>query len=110
MESIKLTNGEIEGIMQATATMDMIKKQLPLKSAYWLARTIDKMKNLYKVFKAEQQTIIKEHAQLKEDGSPQADDKDRVMWTPGQEEMAGEKLKELSDIEVDLGISKIDIS
>ena len=110
MESIKLTNGQIEGIIQAKGTIETIKVSLPLKPAYWLARAIEKMRDLYKIYKGEQQSIIDAHALKKEDGTPQADSEGRVLWAPGQEQIAGEKLKELAEIEEDLGINKIDIS
>lgn len=108
-ESIILTHAQIEGILNSPAIVGTIRKTLQLKQAYWLARAIDKMRGIYKVYKEEQQEVVNLHAEKDKNGRTASDDKGMVKWIEGHEEAAGRKLKELAEIEVDLGINRISL-
>jgi hypothetical protein len=109
-ETILVSHAQIEAILSSQSMVSTIRKALPIKQAYWLARSLDKMRQVYKIYKESQQDIIQEHAQLDDAKKPIADDKGLVKWKPEHEAAAGEALKELGDIEVDLGINRIELN
>jgi hypothetical protein len=109
-ETIMVSHAQIEAILSSTSMVSTIRKALPIKQAYWLARSLDKMRQVYKIYKESQQEIIQEHAQLDDAKKPVADEKGLVKWKPEHEAAAGEALKELGDIEVDLGINRIELN
>jgi ABC-type sugar transport system ATPase subunit len=109
-ETIIVTHAQIEAILSSQSMVSTIRKALPIKQAYWLARSLDKMRQVYKIYKESQQEIIQEHAQLDDAKKPVADEKGLIKWKPEHEAAAGEALKELGDIEVDLGINRIELN
>lgn len=109
METIKITHAQIEALMASPGSLEAIKTKLPTKAAYWLARAIVKMQQIFKVYKDQQQEIVKAHAVKDDKGKPVSQPNGNVVWEPDQEAEAGRKLKDLAEIEVDLGIHPIEI-
>lgn len=112
-ENIILTNGEIEMLMFNPAFSQAIKKQFPFKTSYWLGRSLDKIKQLVKPFQEKVDEVLEKYA-VKEKDKETAENKPKrrpdgqVVWGEN-EKVAGEALKELREIEVDLGIQKIEL-
>lgn len=111
-ETIILTNGQIEMMMFNQAFSAAMKKQFPFKVNYWLGRILDKIKHLVEPYQKEANAVIDKYAEKEKDKDGEEKPKRRpdgnIVWGKN-EKAAGDALKELREIEVDLGFHKIEL-
>ena len=111
-ETITLTNGQIEMMLFNQAFSNAMKKQFPFKVNYWLGRILDKLKHLAEPYQKEVNAVIDKYAETEtgKDGEekPKRRPDGNIVWGKN-EKAAGDALKELREIEVDLGFHKIEL-
>ena len=111
-ETITLTNGQIEMMLFNQAFSNAMKKQFPFKVNYWLGRILDKIKHLAEPYQKEVNAVIDKYAETEtgKDGEekPKRRPDGNIVWGKN-EKAAGDALKELREIEVDLGFHKIEL-
>ena len=106
-DTIKITNEYIEKVVNSPLSMDIKKKEFPIKTAYWIARCFDKIKKLADTYLEEKKKLINKYAIEKdEQGNAKMQEGMISLSDPNK---FSEELKELLDIEIDLGINKIKI-
>lgn len=110
-DTIKLTNEQIEGIMQNPARATSLRRAMGIKEAYWLSRAMDKIQSLAKPYFRERNEIIEKFAKRDEKGELVVNPKNgSYAWeTPASEKAANDAVAQLRSVEVDLGLKKIPI-
>jgi len=134
--NVKITNGYLESILKTTQNgielrsedfQNVLKKPLPVKVSYWLARAVDKISREARVYFKSRQDLVEKHAERHEEDGKEMDPKDTekvlrewkkddIVVTPAggvefgeNQEKFLEDLVELQSIEFDLGIYPIKI-
>ena len=112
---IKITNGYLEQIGGNTLFQDLAKKPFTAKTSYWLARVLSQLQKEGEIYFAERQKLIEKHAKRHEKDGGQGD----KTWKKGDIVSDGKNvslenaerfvkdMKELTEIEIDLGLKKI---
>jgi len=118
---IKVTNAYLDSMANSPAFQVIVKKQFSAKTSYWLARVFDKLQREAKIYLAEKQKLIEKYAKrYEEDGEEKKDGKVVKSWKKG--DMIGDgrsvsltdvdgftkEINELTEIEIGIGIDKIE--
>ena len=129
-EMIKITNEYLDAITTSPVIAVLVKKEFTTKTSYWLAKIFDKLSSEARIFATEKNKLIEKYALRHEkdgeerecgaDGKEKKDGKIIRSWKKGDIVSDGrstsladvrafaEKLKELTDIEIDIKIKKIE--
>ena len=110
-ETIKMTNGEIEARLGNPAFAKAVKRNFPVKTSYWLGRCLKKMEEEFRHHSEKINELVENLAEKEIDGktgNPRVKRRPdgQPVWGKSQEK-AEVELKELREIEVDLGFQKI---
>jgi len=109
---IKITNAYLDKLANSPSLPLIIKKPFTAKTSYWLARALDKLQSEMKVYFAEKQKLIEKYAKRH--------DKDGAGFKKGDMVSDGQsvsldniqefqrEITELTEIEIEVGINKID--
>ena len=112
---IKVTNEYLNMIGNNSLLQDLAKKSFTAKTSYWLAKTFDRLQKEGAIFFAERQKLIEKHAKRYETDGEEGERK----WKKGDMISDGKSvslndvegfskdMKELAEIEIDLGLHKI---
>jgi len=112
---IKVTNGYLDGLGSNSLFQDLAKKPFTAKTSYWLARAFDRIQKEGAIYFAERQKLIEKHAKRyeKDGGEGERKWKKGDMISDGKNVSLddvvgfGKDIKELIEIEIDLGLKKI---
>jgi len=120
-EKIKITNGYLDTIANSPVVQAIVKKSFTAKTSYWLAKVFDKLQREARIYLAEKQKIIEKYAKRHdEDGAEKKDGKVIKSWKKGDMVSDGQsvtldnvvefqkEITELTEIEIELGINKIE--
>jgi len=111
-EKIKITNGYLDTMANSPVVQAIIKKPFTAKTSYWLARAFDKLQREAKIYLAEKQKIVEKCAKRHDkdgEGFKKGD-----MVSDGQSVTLDsvaefqEEITELTEIEIEIGINKIE--
>lgn len=111
--TIIIKNGLIEALMNNQAFTAAIKRDFSFKISYWLGRCVNQMEKRYNDFRKQVDIVIEKYAEKEinpktKKERPRLRPDGQVVW--GKNEfLASQALKELREIEVDLGINLIEI-
>jgi len=112
---IKITNGYLDTLGSNSNFQDLAQKPFTAKTSYWLARVFDRIQKEGAIFFAERQKLIEKHAKRYEADGEEGERK----WKKGDMisdgktvslndvEAFSNDMKELTEIEIDLGLHKI---
>jgi len=112
---IKVTNGYLDTLGSNSNFQDLAQKPFTAKTSYWLARVFDRIQKEGAIFFAERQKLIEKHAKRYEADGEEGERK----WKKGDMisdgktvslnnvEAFSNDMKELTEIEIDLGLHKI---
>ena len=118
---IKVTNQYLDNMANNPTFQVIVKKQFSAKTSYWLARVFDSLQSKAKIYLAEKQKKVEKYAKrYEEDGEEKKDDKVVRSWKKG--DMIGDgksvslndvegftkEINELTEIEIGIGIDKIE--
>lgn len=84
---------------------NILKKELPIKAAYWLSRLMSKLDSEIKQFNLNRDNLIKKYGKETEHGEIRVDPDDKVNFEKFQKEF-----NDLVDIEIEVDINKIPLS
>jgi O-phosphoseryl-tRNA(Cys) synthetase len=98
------------------------QKQFTAKTSYWLARVFDKLQREAKIYLAEKQKLIEKYARRYEADGEQKDNTGKVIKSWKKGDIVGDEksvslsdaegftkeINELTEIELDIGINKIE--
>ena len=112
---IKVTNGYLDTLGSNSNFQDLAQKPFTAKTSYWLARVFDRIQKEGAIFFAERQKLIEKHAKRYEADGEEGERKwkkgdmisDGKSVTLNDVEAFSKDLKELTEIEIDLGLHKI---
>ena len=112
---IKITNGYLDTLGSNSNFQDLAQKPFTAKTSYWLARVFDRIQKEGAIFFAERQKLIEKHAKRYEADGEEGERKwkkgdmisDGKSVTLNDVEAFSKDLKELTEIEIDLGLHKI---
>ena len=112
---IKITNGYLDTLGSNSNFQDLAQKPFTAKTSYWLARVFDRIQKEGAIFFAERQKLIEKHAKRYEADGEEGERKwkkgdmisDGKSVTLNDVEAFSRDLKELTEIEIDLGLHKI---
>jgi len=112
---IKITNGYLEMIGSNSLFQELAKKPFTAKTSYWLARVFSKLQKEGEIYFAEKQKLIEKYAKRHETDGGEGERK----WNKGDMVSDGKSvslndmdgfmkdIKELTEIEIELGLHKI---
>jgi len=112
---IKVTNGYLEMIGSNSLFQELAKKPFTAKTSYWLARVFSQLQKEGEIYFAEKQKLIEKHAKRYEADGEEGERK----WKKGDMVSDGKSvslkdaegfvkdMKELTEIELDLGLKLI---
>ena len=112
---IKVTNRYLDTLGSNSNFQDLAQKPFTAKTSYWLARVFDRIQKEGAIFFAERQKLIEKHAKRYEADGEEGERKwkkgdmisDGKSVTLNDVEAFSKDLKELTEIEIDLGLHKI---
>ncbi|MDD5048443.1 MAG: hypothetical protein PHH09_05885 [Methanoregulaceae archaeon] len=112
---IKITNGYLDTLGSNSNFQDLAQKPFTAKTSYWLARVFDRIQKEGAIFFAERQKLIEKHAKRYEADGEEGERKwkkgdmisDGKSVTLNDVEAFSKDLRELTEIEIDLGLHKI---
>lgn len=110
MENIKVKNAHIE-ILGSGALQGFMRKEIPARLAYHLARVIKKLEVELKALAETRQAIIKKYAELDEKGEVKTEKDGRtIIWKDGKTSQdVAKEMDEILEDEVELEIQKMEI-
>lgn len=96
--------------MNDPVTQQILKRSFPVKTGYWISRALDKIRQETKAYNISRNKLIETHA----DKEKQKEAEKKGTATPGQTILKdvnafNQEIETLNEIELDLGIDKMDI-
>ncbi len=109
-ETVKIKNSYFNSFLNdqpGSPLQTLKKKEFPVKTAYWIARGLDKLTSEANAYNQERLKLLNKHSKKDKDGKPQTFSGGRAQI----EDMAAweKDFTELQDIEIEVELVKIDI-
>ena len=107
MANIKLTLGQIEGMLSSDELKNLIKEKFPAASSFRLARILSKVEPEFNIYVENKNTLFNEYAAKDDDGKIMTNDDGAILFRDIQS--MEKELQDLQDEEIDLGIEQLNL-
>jgi|GEM_PF-4572174 len=108
MEKVKVKNSFFETFRMNQGIINgILTKDFPVKTGYWIGRSIDKLNSESKVYFDQKDKIINKYSSKGEDGKPETDENGNLKFENFEE--FSKSLIELQQIEIELDVNFVEV-
>jgi len=107
MANIKLTLGQVEGLLNNDELKDLTKIKLPAAASFRLARVLKNIEPEFAIYVENKNTLFNEYAAKDEKGNVMTNDNGAILFKNAAS--MDKELKDLQNEELDLGIEQLDL-